>query len=333
MKYDVIAIGSIVYDLFLEGVPFIKKQGDEFATHEGICVSMGSKIDVPRSHHRTGGSALNTAITFSRQNLNTALVGKAGNDEIGLLLQARLHEEGISDEMFTKDNTRSTATSILMHTDEGERTIFAYRGASADLHLSQEQLDHILESTSWIYMTHIPKESESVFAYIMQNATRFNVKIALNPGSTQLKQGKELVPLLSAVSVIFVNKEEASQLTGVDYDDEAGIFRTFDEWIDGIAVMTKGREGVTVSDGQHIWSGDVLPDPPQGFIDRTGAGDAFGSGFTTALMKDQSIEDAIQLGSANATGVITDWGANRGLLRRNDSPDKYGLVNIQKEVL
>jgi sugar/nucleoside kinase (ribokinase family) len=50
-------------------------------------------------------------------------------------------------------------------------------------------------------------------------------------------------------------------------------------------------------------------------LDRTGAGDAFGSGFVAALAKGLPIEDALTLGSANATSVVTQIGSKPGILK------------------
>jgi sugar/nucleoside kinase (ribokinase family) len=50
-------------------------------------------------------------------------------------------------------------------------------------------------------------------------------------------------------------------------------------------------------------------------VDRTGAGDAFGSGFVAALAKGLPIEDALTLGSANATSVVAQIGAKTGILK------------------
>jgi len=50
-------------------------------------------------------------------------------------------------------------------------------------------------------------------------------------------------------------------------------------------------------------------------VDRTGAGDAFGSGFVAALAKGLPIEDALSLASANATSVVAQMGAKTGILK------------------
>ncbi|MDP2734982.1 MAG: PfkB family carbohydrate kinase, partial [bacterium] len=89
-------------------------------------------------------------------------------------------------------------------------------------------------------------------------------------------------------------------------------------------------KGVEVSDGRTRWSASVLP--LRNMTDRTGAGDAFGSGFVASLLKHPNdIERAIQFASANATGVLTAWGAAGGLLKKSDSPLKWGKLKIRKK--
>ena len=53
-------------------------------------------------------------------------------------------------------------------------------------------------------------------------------------------------------------------------------------------------------------------------VDRTGAGDAFGSGFVAGLIQASRIEYAIRLGSANATSVVEYVGAKKGIVTKND---------------
>jgi sugar/nucleoside kinase (ribokinase family) len=73
---------------------------------------------------------------------------------------------------------------------------------------------------------------------------------------------------------------------------------------------------LAVSDGKKRYSAGV-PEAP--VIDRTGAGDAFGSGFVSGFIQSNGdIEYAIQLGTANATSVVEDFGAKTGILKKGD---------------
>lgn len=325
-KYDIITIGSATRDIYLEGDAFIPVVDKSFGTGAGICVNLGSKVDVTKLHLTTGGSALNAAVTFARQGLQTAIIANVGRDEHAEAIRKRLSEEGIADEFIQEDADELTATSVLIHSPDGERSIFVYRGASAHLTPEEVNVPDILSRTKWIYMTHMAAESQEVFEQVMEGAKDAGVRVAINPGSTQLNMGEGLMPFLKNVSILFVNQEEAAKLTGTDYKNENEVFAKLDSWVDGIVVMTKGKDGVTVSDGTKHYSAPTLPDA--GLVDRTGAGDAFGSGFTSVIAKGGTIEEAIQLGSANATGVITQWGANQGLLAPGDAADTYGVLNI-----
>lgn len=327
MSYDVITIGSATRDVYLESNVPKTISSSKFFTGKAICFPAGSKIGVDNLYFETGGSALNTSITFAKQGLKAGIICKIGYKDFGAkALKDRLREVGVSTKYILKDNKELTAYSIVVHSTSGERTIFVYRGASSNI--SFKDIDFkFLKDTKWIFITHLGGKSAKIFTPLIEKAVKNKVKIAMNPGVTQLKMGKDFIPFLNNVDLFFVNQEEAALLAGLSFKNEDKIFKKLDNWVGGIVIMTKGPDGVSVSDGKMHWNAPALKEPR--FIDRTGAGDAFASGFTSAIIKGKSIEDAIQLGSANATGVVGQWGANKGLLRPKDSSLKFGRLNIK----
>lgn len=91
--------------------------------------------------------------------------------------------------------------------------------------------------------------------------------------------------------------------------------------------MTKGPEGVVVSDNTHIYRAGI---PKSDMIDRTGAGDAFGSAFTAGYIEKGNIGHAIQLATANATAVLQEIGAANGLLKKGEWGE-WEKVRVSKE--
>lgn len=326
-KFDIITVGSATRDVYLESSKIVSVHDDQFQTHEGLCIGLGSKVEVDNLYFTTGGSAVNTAISFARQGLKVGILAKVGRDSRGVSLRRRLADQGVTTDFILEDPDELTAYSLIIHSPTGERSIFIYRGASSRISKDEVDMD-ILSDTQWIYVTHLAQESAELFEPLLHNAQERGVKVALNPGSTQLKMGHDLVPFLEHVDIFFINQEEAALFTGIDYNKEDEVFQKLDEWVKGIVVMTKGPEGLVVSDGMHRWDAPALKEPK--LLDRTGAGDAFGSGFTTSIIRERSIEESIQLGSANATAVIGTWGANQGLLDKNDDSKKFGEVKIIK---
>ena len=80
--------------------------------------------------------------------------------------------------------------------------------------------------------------------------------------------------------------------------------------------MTKGGEGVVVSDGKYLYS--ALPNPDRKIVDTTGAGDSFAAGFLSDYIRyNGDIEKAIQLGLANSEANLSEIGAKTGLLEKN----------------
>jgi len=207
-----------------------------------------------------------------------------------------------------------TPYSIIL-SGGSERSILVYEGASHLL--TDEDIDWVkIRQAKWFYIAGLSGESAKVFGALVNFAAKNGIKVAVNPGKEQLSTDIDLLKsLLPKIKILIVNQEEASQITGVDYKNEKEIFKKFDELVPGIAVMSKGPEGVAVSDGQNIYRAGI---PKSDYIDRTGAGDAFGAGFVSVIVRGGTIEEAIQLGTANATAAIQQVGAKNGLLQKGD---------------
>jgi sugar/nucleoside kinase (ribokinase family) len=81
-----------------------------------------------------------------------------------------------------------------------------------------------------------------------------------------------------------------------------------------VAIVSDGPNGVIASDGKTIVRAGMYQDVR--VVDRTGAGDAFGSGFLSQWAQGKSLKDSIVFGSANSTSVVTKIGAKAGILTK-----------------
>ena len=149
--------------------------------------------------------------------------------------------------------------------------------------------------------------------------------MALNPGGDHLTDGgDDLIRHLKDVAVLFLNEGEAATLTGIPFENGKEVFKKLDDMMPGIAVVTDGANGVKVSDGKLLYSAGIFREKK--IVDRTGAGDAFGSGFVAGLLhrnwsivngQTSDVEYAIRLASANATSNVEYIGATAGLLTKS----------------
>ncbi len=319
--FDIITFGSATRDMFVISKDFQAVKSDDFVTGKGVCAPSGSKIYVEDIVFASGGGATNCAATFALQGLKVACVTKIGDDTGGQAILDELQKLGVNSGFVNKDKKFKTAYSVILSIPQGERTILVYEGACHQFKKEEIFWTEIAQA-KWFYVSGLAGSSAEIFEPLINYAFENKIKIAVNPGEAQLKLGiDKLEPLLNKIDIFILNKEEATKLTCLPYNAEKEIFKRLDAWIKGIAVMSKGPEGVMVSDGRNIYSAGI---PASGILDRTGAGDAFGSGFVAGLIQKgkkvtpEAIEYAIQLGTANATSTVQQLGAKTGLLRKGE---------------
>lgn len=313
--YDVVTFGSATLDLFLEVDRFKIKKGS-------IIFPFGSKIPVNSLRSSTGGGGTNTCATFALQGLKTAYCGSIGRDFAGSEILRDLSTLGIDTGLVVQKDHISTNLSTIFLSG-GDRTAFVYREASEALDKNDVNWD-VLRS-KWIYFAPLSGKLSSVFSEIVGWARDNKVQVMANPGNSQIESGFR--DMLKDVDVLLLNIEEASLLTGVSKKREKRIIKNLFEDFDGLLIVTRGEDGALVSDGTSLWTTPVLK---VDVMDKTGAGDAFGSGFLAGQIKGLSIEESLQIAVANASSCVTRRGAKKGLLGQNDVWER---VEVKKEAL
>lgn len=333
--FDVLTIGTVIRDVFLTS-PSFKVLRDKkhlvelgFKTGEAECFALGSKIRVEKPHFTVGGGAYNTAVTFTRQEFKTGSLFKIGNDMEGESIIKSFKKEKITP-LPLVDKKNATGHSTILVTPEGERTILVYRGASYDV--KKAEIPWRKLKANWVYISpgEIPM---SVMSEVVKRMKKQGSQIAINPSKFYLSMKKSVIePFLNKCDVVIVNREEAAHLTGKPYHKDRAIFKKFDEIVEGVAVVTDGANGAAVSDGSFVYRSGIFKEKRR--IDRTGAGDAFGSAFVAGLLRKNDIHYALRLATANATSVVEHIGASTGsLTRRAFSSKRWKYLNLDIESL
>jgi sugar/nucleoside kinase (ribokinase family) len=337
--FDIITFGSATQDIFLKSKGFKIKEEKKVFTGKGISLSLGSKIPVEEIKFLNGGGGMNTTFTFKNQGFKVAYCGAVGKDSVGEEIKGKLKKKGISTEFLFFDKKKHTNYSVILAT-KNERTILVYKGASEIL--PEKNIPWKKLKAKWLYLAPFSGKLINLWEKILKFAKENKIKIAMNPGNTQLSLSKNrLKKLLNFADVLILNQEEASLATGLAYHKEKEIFKKLDTWVDGICIMTKGPLGGVVSDGKYLYEYGILK--AEKIVDLTGCGDAFGSGFVTGFARWASkiqrkagvdrIEYAIQFGSANAVSCLQEIGAQNGLLKKGEDIFKFGKVKIKKRKL
>ncbi len=295
--HDVVTIGTAVRDIVmpLEG---------------GVMrIGAGEKIVAGAPFISSGGGALNAAVTFAKLGFSPLAVFRTGDDEPAEAIMRDMERAGVSCAVH-RAKGEATGQSVVIVYESGERTAIAHRGACEALTLRDIPFGDI--TAKWAYIA--PSRIEpSVIHKAVERLYYQGVAIAFNPSAFYLENhGARLKPILAYIKILIMNREEASILTGIPRTYEQELFKKLDAMISGIAIMTDGPRGVLVSDGARMYKAGIFPNKE--VVDRTGAGDAFGSAFVSGMMLKGDIPYAIRLASANATHAVESIGAQTGLL-------------------
>src|SRR3989344_7825935 len=326
-KFDVITIGSATRDIFMKSEQFKIVEDKSFATGQGECFALGSKIEIKDIVFTSGGGGTNAAVTFARQGLKTSCIWAIGNDFNGKDIADELNREGVSTDYFQINKDGHTAYSVILVHESGERTILSHKGEGQNFDVKEIPFDKL--RASWLFLDSLGGHYDLLEAAVSW-AVKNKVKLATNPGSKELAHGLDkLKMLLESSQIVIMNQEEAAGLAGIDYKKEDEIFKFMDKVVKGVFIMSKGPDGVAVSDGKNIYRAGI-PDSP--VIERTGAGDAFSSGFVAEYIKSDDIEKAIQFATANASSVVSKFGAKGGILKKDDW-GPWPLVKVKIENL
>jgi len=335
MSFDVLTIGAATRDIFLVSDDFFTMKTTESKTGIAECMALGSKIEIKKFFATTGGGATNAAVTFRSLGYKTSIISRIGDDETGQDVIDDLKKVGVETKFLKKISNGQTAYSTLLTMPEGERTVLIFRGVSSSFVASDIDWNAIKKS-KWIYLTSLGGNLE-LSKKIIEFASQHKVKISWNPGTGELKKGwKAFSSILSFVDVFLINKEEAELLTGVtDRRKLVARFRTDPlrlPLIKGevirsrITLITDGSKGTMVIDGTKSFH--VGTSGTKG-ISKTGAGDAFGSGFVASYMKTNDAKKAAQVGTVNAESGIQHLGAKKGILKAWPSEGKIKKIKVK----
>lgn len=319
--YDVITIGETTIDAFMTLHDDNVKCHLNAATGE-LCFKHGEKINVQRYDFCIGGNATNVAVGLSRLGLKATLMTEVGDDEFSIKIRNTLANEHIDRLLIVEKRNAPSNFSVVVNFKE-DRTIFVED-------VERKHDFHFTDVTAnWIYLTSLGKEWEHPYEKALEFAEKNTVKIAFNPGHLQLR---ELHPIVAKVikqtDLLIVNKEEAEKIIlhhykkGVDNSKSyiETLLAQLQELGAKMVVITNGKHGSYALDQSGTYYAEGLY--PGKVVERTGAGDAYGSGLLAGVQQNISLPDAMRWGAINASSVIGQIGAQAGLLKKEEIEKK-----------
>ena len=242
-----------------------------------------------------GGVARNVAETLARLGSSVALVSRISDDEAGRIVLAATRDAGVdvSAVEIVADAPTAGYTALL---DPAGGLVVAFADMAIYDGFDGERAAAAASAAShWFVDANLPEPAGTFLA----------------ADAVSVAKSGRLRPILPAIDLLFVNRDEARALTGIDDPVEAAA-RLHVIGV-GAIVLTLGPGGALVADGNGY---EPLAASPAEIRDVTGAGDALIGATLDGLGRRLPLVAAVRLGLVAAAVTVGYEGAVRPDLRQ-----------------
>lgn len=260
---------------------------------------VAAQLAVMDSQKASGGSAANTIKALANMGVESAFIGKVGDDADGRFYGEDLEREGVVTCLSVMQGQGTGVASTLISPD-GQRTFATYLGASACLDAADVTAD-MLRGYHIIYVEGYLVQNHALMTGALSLARELGLTVCLDLASynvvaADLDFFRRLVN--DYVDIVFANEEEALAFTGKEgveaARDLARMCRT--------AVVKLGKAGACVCSGDRFAAAPAAEVAQ--VVDTTGAGDYFAAGFLYAYVNAQPLAQCLEWGGRLAAEVI-----------------------------
>jgi sugar/nucleoside kinase (ribokinase family) len=257
----------------------------------------------------SGGSVANTIAGISILGGSSAFCGRVCNDEIGKDFIDDINKIGVDFLCSPVTNSPPTAKCLVFVTEDGERTMQTFLGAS--IHLDEKDIkeEHFNDISKLIIEGYL-WSSESARLAIdkainIAKKKKIEVFFSLSDSGLVKMYKKEFLEFINKdVDFLIGNKNEFSTLFG---QTELKQLAQSASNIVSKSVMTNGEDGAVLFMNNDFKKFDS--EKNDSVIDSTGAGDMFAAGLLYYLSDGKSLDHSIEYGCKVASRILSKYGA------------------------
>ena len=304
MKLSVVALGDANVDLI---APILRLPSE------------GEEVWVRRLERCAGGSAANLSVATARLGLRSGFIGRVGNDPFGHFLVDEFKKEKVDISQLQIDEEVGTGLMFIGVTSDGERTMYGFRGANANLSAKEIDVDYV-KNADVLHVSGYALLSEAqrkAALKVLEAARRTGVFVSFDVGVlTAMKAADRMRSILKSIDLLFLNEFEAMKLAHVENPKKAAedIFKSGVK----IVALKRGDKGCFILSEEGTI---ILPAFRVKVVDATGAGDAFAAGFLVSVIEERGLQEAARFANAVGALSVTKIGGRSALPTREKVED------------
>lgn len=245
-----------------------------------------------------GGSAANTITGTATFGMESAFIGKVGDDDLGHLFKSDQAQCGIKS-ILLKGKQSSGRAMVFVTAPNAERTFAVYLGAALEL-VPEDLQPEWFEGYDYFHIEGYLVQNQATVRRAVELAKAAGCTISIDMASYNVVESNRtfLHDIIEKyVDIVFANETEAEAYTGLKpreaLDEIAHQCR--------IAIVKVGKDGSMVKSGDEY---QYIKAWPANTIDATGAGDNYAAGFLYAHSLGMPLKVCGEVGSIIAAKVV-----------------------------
>jgi pseudouridine kinase len=245
-----------------------------------------------------GGVARNVAENLARLGVATSLVTIVGDDENGRAILRHLRDVGVDTSQTVSTVERPTAEYAAILDPRGALAIGVADMEIIDLFTAAhiERIWSHLAAASWVFAEcNLPADMLATLI-ARKHGARFHLAV----DTVSISKGLRLPDDLSGIDLLFLNRDEAGAILGVDVTATKAVAALRARGALAV-VLTLGAEGCVVATEEAV---RLVPSVRAELVDVTGAGDAMISGTLYGMLAGERPSVAARTGALLASITV-----------------------------
>lgn len=298
----IIVFGSINMDMYVS-VPNVPEPGETV-----LC---------PGFEMSPGGKGANQALAAARSGAKVALVGRVGDDNMGIRILTGLRREGVMTSGVI-ESEQPTGCAFIMRQPDGENRIIVASGANSDVAAEQVPDEILTDRNVLLLQMEVPAQEN--WALLARAKARGCLSILNLAPAIRIPQDA-----MNNLDILIVNLIEARQIAnklGLSVENDGmKLAQALSMQGKLTCIVTLGALGSVAwtKDGQSFRVPALKLE--DGAIDVTGAGDAFCGTLASALHAGLSLEEGMRRASVAGSLACMQKGAQASLPYLGDIED------------
>lgn len=293
MKYDILAVADLCFDIIVSG-PMQPQFNQVELLVDDYMIDLGGSVGI-------------FACQFAKLGGSIALLGNIGQDMAGHTVIDRLQKAGVQTRLITVHQKEKTAMGLNLFCN-GDRAMLTYLGAmrlSTPLLLTAQLLE---QARHWhIGGYFLLDELIPAWPMWLPQLRAAGISISLDTNWSPSGNWNSVLQLLPSVDIFLPNEAEAKAISSKSDVIAAGLFLAT---LCPLVVIKMGEKGAMIFSSagiQHYPVPEYIIKDLQ-IVDTTGAGDNFDAGFIYAWLNGSELSTCAESGIRCAVSSLQGLG-------------------------